>query len=43
MQISQTRPAARTEAPPMRGGWWLLPSVLSGAAIWGMIIVALVG
>jgi hypothetical protein len=43
MQITEARQTEQAEVPQMRSGWWLVPSALCGAAIWVMIIVALVG
>ncbi len=42
MQITETR---RKEQSPRQAhsGWWLLPSYVAGAPIWGMVLVALLG
>jgi hypothetical protein len=43
MQITEARQTSKADAPQMRSGWWLVPSLLCGTAIWGGIINALVG
>ncbi len=43
MQITVAHQEDQSEAPPMRSGWWLVPSILTGATIWGMVIAALAG
>jgi hypothetical protein len=43
MTITESCENAQSEATQMRSGWWLLPSLLCGAAIWGKVIVTLVG
>ena len=43
MQITEARQQDQADSPQMRSGWWLVPSCVAGAAIWWMIIVALVG
>jgi hypothetical protein len=42
MQLTETQQKEPTEASQLRSNWWLVPSFLSGAAIWAGIIVALV-
>jgi hypothetical protein len=43
MQITQARQTRQERVAQTRSGWWLVPSFLCGAAIWGGILVALVG
>jgi hypothetical protein len=42
MQITEAHETAQSDGE-LSCGWWLLPSALCGAAIWVMIIAALVG
>jgi hypothetical protein len=43
MQITETRQNGPTEAQHLPSNWWLVPSVLCGAAIWAGLVVAMVG
>ncbi|HLQ20644.1 MAG TPA: hypothetical protein VK146_16855 [Tabrizicola sp.] len=43
MQITETCRTGQRDTPHLRQGWWLVPSALCGATIWGLMIAAIVG